>query len=212
MECKAPEIKLDGKAAIQISRYNQMVGASTLMISNGINDYWFSAKGNELLQKIPDLFKSSHSIDRTFEYWTERGFAGKNSDTQIHSWITERCSELYLEGKSAPPFFNFEGTPPDLHLSNFYRIFSVDENKKMALALTSTAFGATKLNAVLNQDDENIALLSISLDLLTSEEPQNSILQNHSGLRQIDIIEEIGFTFEESLSSYIPELAELMGS
>lgn len=210
IECKAPEIKLDGKAAIQISRYNQMVGASTLMISNGVQDYWFTAKGNELLQKVPEQFKPISTVDRNYEYWTERGFAGKNSDSEIQPWIKDSCIELYMNDDSAPQFFNFEGTAPDLLLSNFYRIFPVDEQTNLALSLTATPFGATKLNAVLNQNGENLALLSASLDLLATEESQNSILQNHKGFQQLDIVVETGLNFGQPLGSYVSELAELM--
>lgn len=211
IECKAPEVKLDGKAAIQISRYNQLVGASTLMISNGVHDYWFSSKGNELLQKVPEQFKSKKEPTRNYEYWSERGFAGKNSDFEIQPWINERCIELYLNNESRSLFFNFEGTIPELFLSNFYRIFPVDEQTNIALALTSTPFGATKLNAVLNYNGENIALLSVSLDLLATEEPQNSILQNHRGFQHFDIVAETGLNFGQSLGSLVPEFAELMG-
>lgn len=211
IECKAPEIKLDGKAAIQISRYNQMVGASTLMISNGVQDYWFTAKGNELLQKVPEQFKPINVVDRNYEYWTERGFAGKNSDSEIQPWIKDSCIELYMNDDSASQFFNFEGTAPDLLLSNFYRIFPVDEQTNLALSLTATPFGATKLNAVLNQNGENLALLSASLDLLATEESQNSILHNHKGFQQLDIVVETGLNFGQTLSSYVSEFAELMG-
>lgn len=210
IECKAPEIKLDGKAAIQISRYNQMVGASTLMISNGVQDYWFTAKGNELLQKVPEQFKPINAVDRNYEYWTERGFAGKNSDSETQPWIKDSCIELYMNDDSAPQFFNFEGTAPDLLLSNFYRIFPVDEQTNLALSLTATPFGATKLNAVLNQNGENTALLSASLDLLATEESQNSILHNHKGFQQLDIVVETGLNFGQALSSYVSEFAELM--
>ncbi|MEQ9309294.1 MAG: type I restriction enzyme HsdR N-terminal domain-containing protein [Balneolaceae bacterium] len=212
VECKAPEIRLDAKVALQIARYNQKVCASFLLVTNGISDYWFTKNDSALtfLDVVPEPFKSSTQLVRKYEYWSKRGFAGKNSHPDSRNWILESCSELYNSELSLPKYFSFEGTSPELCLSNYYRIYPIDENPKIALALTSSPYGATKLNAVLNHDGENVALLSVSLDLIASEEQKNTILQTANGMDHLDLKSEIGFSFDQPLSSYSKALSDLM--
>lgn len=212
VECKAPDVRLDAKVALQIARYNQKVGAPFLMVTNGITDYWFTEKEGILnfLDIVPEPFDSSIQSERNFDYWSKRGFSGKNSHPESRSWILESCSELYTSEKIFPQYFSFEGTSPELGLPNYYRIYPTGENTKIALALSSTPFGATKFNTVLNHEDENIALLSVSLDLIASEEPKNAILQTASGIDHLDLKDEIGFSFEHPISFYPKALSDLM--
>tara|TARA_R110000868_G_scaffold259361_16_gene517530 strand:+ start:717 stop:1622 length:906 start_codon:yes stop_codon:yes gene_type:complete len=212
VECKAPAVRLNAKVALQIARYNQEIGAQLLMVTNGITDFWFD-QGNktlQLLDDIPELFQPSIHLKKTFEYWTKRGFSGKNSPPETRQWILESCSELYNSLQTPPKFFGFEGTSLELGLPNYYRIYPTGENTKIALALTSTPFGATKLNAVLNHEEENVALLSVSLDLVASEEQKNTILQTSSGIDHLDLKDEIGFSFEHPLSFYPRAFSDLM--
>lgn len=39
VECKAPEVKIDQKTVDQALRYNQVVGAPFVLVSNGLNHY-----------------------------------------------------------------------------------------------------------------------------------------------------------------------------
>ncbi|MBO6522809.1 MAG: type I restriction enzyme HsdR N-terminal domain-containing protein [Balneolaceae bacterium] len=212
VECKAPEIRLDAKVALQIARYNQQVEAPFLLVTNGLSEFWFSQENEALhfLDVIPEPFNSSQTVDRNFEYWSKRGFAGKNSHPQTRIWITESCLSLFCDEVSTPKFFSFEGTSPELGLANYYQIFEVGENNRLALSLSSTPFGATRLNAILNNEGENVALLSVSLDLVASEEPRNTIIHSASGFHHLDIKDEIGFGFEQELASYVTAISDLM--
>lgn len=212
VECKAPEVRLDAKVALQIARYNQQVDAPLLLVTNGISDFWFSQQGDSLsfLDVIPEPFDSSHNADQNFEYWSNRGFAGKNSHPQSRIWIVESCTDLLYDENSSPKFFGFDGTSPEFGLANYYRIFKAGENKQLALSLSATPFGATRLNAILNKEGENVALLSASLDLIASEEPKNTIVQSASGFNHLDVKDEIGFNFDRKLIDYVPDIADLM--
>lgn len=213
VECKAPEVRLDAKVALQIARYNQQVEAALLLVTNGISDFWFSQQGSSLsfLGEIPEPFDPSHKADRNFEYWSKRGFAGKNSHPLSRIWIVESCIDLLYDDNSSPKFFGFDGTSPEFGLANYYRIFEAEENKQVALSLSATPFGATRLNAILNKDGENVALFSASLDLIASEEPKNTIVQSASGFNHLDVKNEIGFSFDQKLTSYVAAISDLMG-
>lgn len=212
VECKAPEVKLDAKVALQIARYNQQINAPILLVTNGLNDYWFTqAQGTlQFINENPDPFQSSLTPIRGYEYWVKRGFAGSNSDPDIKKWIENNCIDLYESNDSHPRYFSFDGTSPELGLPNFYRIFSTDEHTNLALSLSSTPFGATKLNAILNKNGENVALFSTSLDLLFTDEPHNSILQSEHGIQELDIREAIGFHFDDTLTNYARAISDLM--
>lgn len=212
IECKSPEVRLNAKVALQIARYNQQVEAELLLVSNGKTDFWFSQHVDTLkfLDEAPEPFQSNNQPEQKFDYWTKRGFAGKNSDPEIRTWIMESCVMLYNSKDSYPQFFGFEGTSPELGLANYYRIYEISKNINLALSLTSTPFGATKVNAVLNDHGENVALISISLDLLASEEQKNTILQSSNGIEHLDLKEEIGFTLTQPLNFYTKALSDLM--
>ena len=213
VECKAPDVTLNAKVALQIARYNQQVNAPFLLVTNGNHDYWFKQQEGTLscLNEVPSLFQCSKPLERDFKYWSKRSFAGANAHPQTRTWLLESCSELYISDNFVSKFFLFEGTAPELFLANYYHIYSIQENIKLALALSSTPFKSTKLNAVLNKDGENIALLSISLDLLFSKEPKNSILQSQKGTLHLDIKHEIGFDLNKPLNSCLRAISDLMG-
>lgn len=212
VECKAPDVRLDEKVALQIARYNQKVEAPLLLVSNGLTDFWFSLKEETLsfLDEVPSFFQPSIQPERNFEYWSKRGFVGKNSHPKTRAWITESCSKLFNEGKYPPRFFSFDGTSPELGLANYYRVYDTGKKIRLALSLSATPFGATRLNAILNKEGENVALLSVSLDLTASDEAKNTILQSASGFDHLNIKDEIGFSFEKEIETYIHTISDLM--
>ncbi len=213
IECKAPEIKLNEKASIQIARYNQKIGAPFLLISNGVEDFWFHSKNEtiNLLTEIPEIFQASSSVKTNFEYWSKRGFAGNKSHPDTRKWIQQNCELLYnIENKTSLNYFKFEGSLPGLYMANYYRVFDTTDSKKLAISLTATPFGATKLNVVLNDQGRNTALLSCSLDLLATNDSKNTLLQTSAQKSIIDISKSSGFELSENIPSQLEKLSGIM--
>lgn len=213
IECKASEIKLTEKASIQIARYNQKVGAPFLLITNGLEDFWFSSVHDKIkaCDDIPKNFFTKKSIQTDFEYWCERGFGGKKSHPDTRSWIKESCEFLYgFNQKSLPTYFKFEGSPQDLYMVNYYQTFTVEESLKLALSLTSTPFGTTKLNGVLNYQGSNIALISCSLDLIATNDSKNTVIQSAAGSSYINLVDEIDFNFIDSIDDQVQNLTRFL--
>ena len=213
VECKAPDISLTEKASVQIARYNQKIGAPLLLISNGVDDLWFKNSSGSInnLNEIPKEFKALTEIKRDFEYWSRRGFIGNKSHPNSRKWILESCEYLYgSERDSIPKYFKFEGAPKELLLPNYYNIFEINDSIKLALSLTATPFGATRLNCVLNKNGENRALLSSSLDLVAGGDSKNTTIQSASGTVNIDLNKEIRFRFEQPLNNLTGQLSELL--
>lgn len=213
IECKAPEIKLDEKASIQIARYNQKIGAPYLLISNGVEDFWFHSKNEtvNLLTEIPEIYQSSSSVKTNFEYWCKKGFAGNKSHPETREWIQQNCELLYnTQHKNSLNYFKFKGSPEEFFLANYYRVFEGTHSKKLAVSLTATPFGATKLNTVLNHKGKNIAILSCSLDLLANNDSKNTILQTLTEKSFFNISDDVDFNLSEMISSQIERLITLM--
>ncbi len=57
VECKAPDIKIDQSVFTQASRYNTVLGAQYLIITNGLHHYCFSHHAGEykLMEQFPQL-------------------------------------------------------------------------------------------------------------------------------------------------------------
>lgn len=215
IECKAPEISLTEKASIQIARYNQIIEAPILLISNGLEDLWYETDSDSIinLKNIPDEFSPKSVIETDYRYWCERGFLGSKSNPEIQTWLLQSCETLFgSKNDSSASYFKFEGTSPDLFMANFYRIFSKNNSLKLALSLTSTPLGTTKLNGVLNIKGANKALFSCSLDLLYSGDSKNTVLQSASGLSQIDLSKEIGFDFKTSLTDHVLSMSQFLSA
>ncbi|MBO6793617.1 MAG: type I restriction enzyme HsdR N-terminal domain-containing protein [Balneolaceae bacterium] len=212
VECKAPSIQLDEKAALQIARYNSEVKAPFLLVTNGMYDYWFRYSDEQitLLDSIPDAFTASIERDPAFDYWVERGFAGSEAQPEMVHWLTENATSLLINTTNPARYFPFEGTEPDLYLPNYYQVLMINEQTRLAVAFSSTPFGSTKFNAILNQGGRNIGLLSSSLDIVASEETANTIVQNARGLKMIDIVEEVGFDFQNSVKDLAQSISKLM--
>lgn len=213
VECKAPDVSLSEKASHQIARYNQEVNAPFLLITNGIEDYWFNSDGKNvtLLPNLPSAFQSSDDLNRNFRYWSERGFAGDKSHPDTRFWILQSCLDLYHSGHVLQ-FLNFEEAPDELYLLNYYKLIPIDTENKLAIALSATAFGATKLNLILNRKGQNSGLLSVSLDLIANQETANSVVHSAKGIQKVNLSEEAAFNFDISLSDQIQPLYTLMSN
>lgn len=59
VECKAPEIRIDQNTFDQIARYNRMLNASYLMVTNGLNHYFceidFKEEHYNFLKELPQF-------------------------------------------------------------------------------------------------------------------------------------------------------------
>lgn len=212
VECKAPAVQLDERTAIQIARYNTKVGASFLMTTNGMRDFWFESKNEKvnLLAELPSMFSVAKFFNRTFEYWQKRGFVGSADEPAVRNWITENCDQLFIRPSNPVRYFSFDDSDPELFLSNYYQVMLINEQTRLAISFSSTPNQDTKLNAVLNQGGRNVGLLSASIDSIASGEPHNTMIQNNSGNRVLDIVKEVGFDFRRSIKDLATPLSRLI--
>lgn len=212
VECKAPDIKLDEKAAIQIARYNQKVEAPFLLISNGVLDFWFRIKKDKIqsLAAIPKQFHPKNNPEYSSIYWEERAFMGTKLLPEIRSYVIEQCRLLFGEPHQPVKFLNFDGFSPEFALSHYYRIFGQPENSKIGLSLSANPYGDTRLNGVLNQNGANTAFFTTSLNLLAENVHFNSEIHSAQGVQELDLSTKTDFNFETNLAELVFEISQLL--
>ncbi len=205
VECKSRDVFLNEKTALQIARYNQQINAPFLLVTNGLQDYWYIRKGPHLKQlpEAPNDFYSKNENNRDYDYWSRRGFSGKVSSIDQENWIIRNCQELYTRKNSTVHYLKFKGSQLELELANYYRVFSAGEDFNLAVATSSTPEGTTKLTIVMNRNNFNVGIVSISLDSIINEEAENATLLNEKGITRFDAVEELGFSFDQDVENLL---------
>ena len=212
VECKAPDIKLDEKAAIQVARYNREVGAPFLLVSNGILDFWFGVEGEEinLLDELPALFRKKNEAITDLKYWIRRGFVSEELTGIAESFAISSCRELYGNPNQPIKYLGFDNSPQEFALAHYYRIFGLSEKEKVGLSLSANPFGDTRLNAVLNQNGANVAFCTISLNSVLANDKQAAEVHSEKGIKKVDITKEMKFSFDTNIKDLVTEFRELM--
>ncbi|MEX0607945.1 MAG: type I restriction enzyme HsdR N-terminal domain-containing protein [Balneolaceae bacterium] len=220
VECKSGDIKLDEKAAIQVARYNQKVGAPLVLVSNGLLDFCFGPKTSETktgaknslspLTAFPKPFKSKKNIERSFQYWQDRGFTGSQTHPVARTFALEACQTLFNESHQPIKFLNFDDYAPELAMDHYYRIFGLDENIKIAVTISVSPYGGTRLNVILNRQGANTAFFSSSLDLIAKKEKRNTEIHSAKGVQELDLTAEIEFDFERKIPDFISSFKNLL--
>lgn len=195
IECKAENIKLSGKTAEQIARYNQKVSAPFLLMTNGQADAWFKIEDESVtpLNGIPDELPEPEFPNRDFSYWQQRGFAGQKAAPALRNWITPTLDTFFAPADAieSPRFLAFQNSPTDIAISNYYRIFELNGDR-LALTLTSTSFGGNRMIGILNRKGENKALAEINLDLVFDDRTPNATVYWHEGPKNVDARQSTG--------------------
>ncbi|MEQ8525082.1 type I restriction enzyme HsdR N-terminal domain-containing protein [Gracilimonas sp.] len=212
VECKAPDIKLNEKTAIQIARYNQKVGAPFLLVSNGTLDFWFEVEGEkvELLDEPPELFQATKEVTPDLNYWTERGFIGEKINPKAKSFAVESCIQLYKTPNQPIKYLSFDDSPSEFALAHYYRIFGVNETQRVALSFSVNPAGDTRLNVVLNDKGANIAFCTISLKSMAENETEPAEVHSAKGVYKLDLSEEIEFGFDKNISGLAKRFPDLL--
>ncbi len=193
VECKAENIPISNKTGQQIARYNQNVQAPWLLMTNGLQDFWYRIdienKDVTPMASPPDLMGEARasSAGNDFEYWNNRGFAGEKAKPALRKWLNPLLASFpsNKEGTGVR-YLQFKNSPTDLNISHYYRITSFEDGKT-ALSFLATPFGGTRLLAILNRNGENRAVAEINLDLLFEGEKPNTSTYSREGVQNFDI-------------------------
>lgn len=211
-ECKAPEIKLDEKAAIQVARYNQKIGAPFVLVSNGTLDFWFEIEGEQITpqQEIPETFTPKNEIQRPLIYWEKRAFIGEKLKPAARVFSITSCNTLFSDPHQPVKFLGFDAYPSVFALGHYYRIFALEKKDKIAVSFSANPYGGTRLNVVLNVAGANTAFLTSSLDLIAEQEKKNTEIHSSKGKVEVDLRNVTGFDLDKNIKELVPEFHRLL--
>ncbi|MFN1835712.1 type I restriction enzyme HsdR N-terminal domain-containing protein [Balneola sp. MJW-20] len=208
-ECKSNKIALDEKSAQQISRYNTIIGAPYLLISNGITDYWFEVSGETptALHEIPEKFSKKNDPIRDTPYWAERGFLKADSCILKEEASLSLLVKYFADPYKPVKYLHFEGMPPELGLEHYYAIHSVSNHQRIAITFSATPTDS-RFNAILNTEGNNVAYLSISL----SDDELRALGESASGKQIKALKNELLTPLTNNSDELIPVLHRLLTS
>lgn len=193
IECKAEHVPISAKTAEQVARYNQKVGAPYLLMTNGITDYWYAiekgSKNISELESSPKILNGDPVIpDYNFQDWKNRAFAGSKASPELRKWFEKILPSIWLpKNSSSIQFLTFSNSPSDVDLNHYYRIVPVSESRRFALTTLCTAYGGNRLIIILNEENNNRAVLEINLDLLYADKKGNASIYSREGIRTFDL-------------------------
>lgn len=190
IECKAENIPISRKTAEQVARYNQNVGAPYLLMSNGIADFWYTVGGGrvDILKERPKLIHST--VEKPayhFDEWHRRGFAGSEASPELRKWFCGMFPSLWHSGSPSDiRFLTFNQKLTDLNLNHYYVIQPLSGQHRLALSTLTTTYGGSRLVAILNENNQNKAVLEVNLDLLFNAKVKNSTIYSDAGVDIFD--------------------------
>ena len=215
IECKAEYVPISAKTAEQVARYNQKVGAPYLLMTNGVKDYWYAIENkSEKIQELggrPDILAVEQSYpEYSFDDWKERGFAGGKASPDLRKWFEEMLPALWVDEEASVRFLSFSNGPSDVDLNHYYRISHVSEDRRLAITTINTAYGGNRMIIILNEEDENKAVLEINLDLLFDEKKGNASVYSREGIRTFDLSNYLDFFALNKVENIVEKVDQLL--
>lgn len=167
IECKSDKVSLTEKAGEQIARYNSDLKAPYLILTNGVVDLSFET-GTKETKEIACLFSTEpKSFVRDSIYWSKRGFSGFNQNQKDQDLILTFLNRFWdPSALSDIRYLAFNAVHSQFPMDQYYRIFQVDEDSKLAISTVGQGSSESFLVAVLNQKGVNRAILYLNLNSL----------------------------------------------
>lgn len=204
IECKSAKIKLTESAAEQAAKYNREKDARFVILTNGVEDYWFEVKNNSAVS-VQNIFNEEVSItemERDGNYWTKRGFCSTRISPGLKEWLLPALNTFWGdESNGRKQFLDFEKSVLEVPMNHFFKIFDVDDERKMAVTFAGYGTSENYLLAILNTQGVNRGVLIINLDKYEAQENKSVRLVRYDGREAIIPERFLPFEFD----SFYPE-------
>jgi len=217
IECKAEHVPISAKTAEQVARYNQKVGAPYLLMTNGVSDYWYAIEnGSKKVRELdsrPDLLDTEQTKPQySLDDWKARGFWGDKASPDLRGWLEDLLPALWLDDDASIRFLSFSNGPSDVDLNHYYRVSSVAKDRRLAITTINTAFGGNRMIIILNEEDENKAVLEINLDVLFEDKKGNTSLYSRKGIRTFHLSKHIDLMSVDSVQEIVEQVDQLFAA
>ncbi len=183
VECKAPNIPITEKTAIQAVQYNRALEAEYLCLTNGQTTRFFKSSDPASEINPDEIFDKQAEIDYDEAFWQERGFVGEKSAEQTRAYISEICSKYFTNGREEVAYLR----PPVIFEHSLNHFYKVDENGTELTAWTFMSTPDRKSYLVLLKSSKK-ELQSVLI--WNPDKPEHLILLQPKGIEDITIQDE----------------------
>lgn len=167
IECKSDEIRLTDSTAVQAARYNSLLHAPYIILTNGNEDLVYKVENGKAVSTDYPLNVFPEPEFRKVEYWQKRGCCSEVIEPELRErieWLQTKFWKRSEEGTLK--YLSFKKSFLPVPMDHFYQIFSCGKERKLALTLTGYGSSRNYLVAVLNQKGVNRGICVINLDEL----------------------------------------------
>lgn len=166
VECKAPTIAITESTAVQASRYNDVIGAPWLILTNGKEDILYNASEGKTVSHHNTFFPTPLPLRHTLSYWKTRAFIGSLFDATHPKLLLDFLNTLFVQKHKSVPvrYLRIDQKIDDIHLPHAYLSIELDDSYAVDCTVTASASGETFLVAIVSRDHQQTGLIHIQLD------------------------------------------------
>ncbi|MEX2346040.1 MAG: type I restriction enzyme HsdR N-terminal domain-containing protein [Balneolaceae bacterium] len=189
VECKSGSVSLTPAVAEQAARYNSRVMAPYLVLTNGVQDYWFEQKEGSIKPAEPP-FEETEVLRNIYEsenYWTSRGFYSPKSSPEVQTRLKKVLPAFWKNKSRENRFLDFKESFLPFPMNHFYRIVSADDDIKMAAGFLGAPESGSFLVGIMNRKGMNEGVVVVNLDDLEAGKRKSVTLFEGKKGRQTDI-------------------------
>lgn len=176
VECKSDSVKLSSSTAEQAARYNTGLKANHLVLTNGIEDFWFEKKGTEIHQ-AENIFEEDSSFlnqEREYSYWQKRGFCSSRTHSTTNDWLISALPAFWLADTGGNKrYLDFQKSVLPVPMNQYYKVFDMDAGRRLAVGFIGYGTSDNYIIAILNFQGINQGILTINLDKLLGQESES---------------------------------------
>ena len=165
IECKSDHIRLSDSTAVQAARYNSLLHAPYIILTNGREDLVYKVEdGTAKSTNYPlNIFQEPNV--RGLDYWQKRGFCSEVIQPALNKLMVRLQSRFWLESSLAElKYLSFKESFLPIPMDHFYQIFTEKDEEKLAVTVIGYGASANYIIAVLNKKGVNRGVCVINLD------------------------------------------------
>lgn len=167
IECKSDHIRLSHSTAVQAARYNSLLHAPYIILTNGREDLVYKVEDGKAKSTNYPLNIFQEPIVRGLEYWQKRGFCSEVIQPALNKPMERLLSRFWLKSSLTElTYLSFKESFIPIPMDHFYQIFTRNDEKKLAVTVVGYGGSANYMVAVLNQKRVNRGICVMNLDEL----------------------------------------------
>jgi hypothetical protein len=167
IECKSDHIRLSDSTAVQAARYNSLLHAPYIILTNGREDLIYKVEdGTAKTTNYPlNIFQQPNA--RGLDYWQTRGFCSEVIEPALNKPMERLLSRFWRKSSLTElTYLSFKESFLPIPMDHFYQIFTRNDEKRLAVTVVGYGGSANYMVAVLNQKGVNRGVCVMNLDEL----------------------------------------------